>query len=164
MKYEKELMKVMPELKRFLGKLSWRLIGLIEDEEIFSQAIEKVCEVVQKKEELRNPEQFIKGTFWMQVRRIQTDAVRERNNRIRYESEMKHYKEAKQRRMNAEEILAELDRFAEGESNTIWESIKKHPDSIRNVMDELNVPESNVHYHKRKMREKYEKLILSYSA
>ncbi len=163
MKYENTLVKVLPELKKYLSKLSWKLTGYIEDEEIFSRAIETVCTVVEKKDNIKNPEKFIKGVFWRAVQNIQGNVVKERDRMHGFTEETKKEFDNEEGMSDAGGILAELDRFAEGTTNTIWQELKRHQGDIKAVTKELDVHEQTVFYHKRKLKEEYKNLRLSYS-
>lgn len=166
MLYDDVLVKILPELKKYLSKLSWKMIGYIEDDEIFSEAIVRVCDVIEKKKDkVENPEQYIKGCFWMQVRRIQTDVVRNRYAMERVSLELGAIKEnLPNESVNAESIIAELNDFGDGATHTIWESLKKHSGNVGAVSMELGCHEQNVFYHKRKLKDKYKKLKKIYSA
>lgn len=164
MKYETELERLLPELKKYLGRLSWRLAGYIEDEEIFSRAIITVCEVVEKKNDIKKPEKFIKGVFWRAVQNIQGEVVRERNKKQKAVKTFKANLHLDNKTVNVNEVLNSLNETGNDVTGAVWNCLVKHNGDNAKVISELNINRQTFFYHKRKLKEKYKKLKMIYTA
>lgn len=162
MQYEKEINKVLPELKKYLGKLSWKLTGYIEDDEIFSRAIMTVCEVVSKSQNIQKPEKYIKGIFYRAVLNIQAGVVSEKKmfSQISENIELKDKKPVN----NADLIIRDLRGFGENMTQSIFRQLELQRGDVRGTAEALGVHEQTVFYHKRKLKEEYKKLKKVYSA
>jgi len=162
MQYENEFNKVLPDLKKALHRLSWRLTGYIEDDEIFSRAIETVCVVMSSKRKLQKPEQFITRTFHNAVMNIQGSIIREKK---RLDSYLDNFFEKTEKpESKAGSILGDLTGFGDKMTQRVFKSLKSHTGDIKAVVEELGVHEQTVFYHKRKLKEQYKNLKKVYSA
>ncbi|TXT53422.1 MAG: hypothetical protein BAJALOKI1v1_2440006 [Promethearchaeota archaeon] len=155
MQYNDILEKLLPDLKCYLYKLKWNLQGYIDDKDLFQEAIFETCEAVNKADDVRQPEQFIKTVFYRSVNNIQGRVVRERDNK---KEAMKDFRKYSEPEFEKQPIIDGIENGLQGTTKEVWQELKRQRGNIAETAERLGYHEQNIYYHRNKLKDKYLKL------
>lgn len=155
MKYEQELLEILPMLRKYLATMMWRFQGEIEDEDIFSECIIRIIEQTAKRELKGDPRRYINRIFRNTAERIKQKGIRERHRIDEYAFTL--HEDAPQGR--AGQIIEGITERVSGMTFEVWQALKSTRGDVHETSRLLRMSPRAVRYHRKKLSAIYTKLL-----
>ena len=154
MRYEKELLELLPMLESYLKKVRAKYDGLVDMDDLYQECLLNAIQCTVKTK-IRNPKNYFIGVFDKTIKAQSVKSMRE--FQVRNEIPIRDTWE-----QNEIGVIEEIDfrvRSLKPATRRVWASLKSFHGDRRCVMKHLDCYGSFLDYHKRKLRQIYEDVI-----